>query len=91
MNQERNVLVPDFDRIIDECVRSKASIQTAYIDYLEQCKVQNKRPYRPFLTFLNFLKQNSKPLKTPVVTMYQMHSYGEAVQLDLAGGHPQIY
>ena len=39
VNQERNVLVPDFDRIIDECVRSKASIQTAYIDYLEHGSV----------------------------------------------------
>ena len=39
VNQERNVLVPDFDRIIDECVRSKASIQTAYIDYLELVKL----------------------------------------------------
>ncbi|MCL1604271.1 hypothetical protein M3084_10505 [Succinatimonas hippei] len=84
VNKERNVLVPDFDRIIDECVRSKASIQTAYIDYLEQCKVQNKRPYSRSY-FFKLFKAKLKATQDPVVTMYQMHSYGEAVQLDLAG------
>lgn len=83
-NDERNILVPDLDNIIDECVKSKSSIQTAYIDYLEQCKAQNKRPYSRSY-FFKLFKEKLKDSQDPVVTMYQIHPYGEAIQLDLAG------
>ena len=85
----RNVLIPDLDNIIDECVKSKASIQTAYIDYLEQCKAQNKRPYSRSY-FFKLFKEKLKASQDPVVTMYQMHPYGEAVQLDLAGNTVKV-
>ena len=52
--------------------------------HLELCKAHNKMPYSRSY-FFKLFKAKLKATQDPVVTMYQMHSYGEAVQLDLAG------
>ena len=82
--EKENILIPDFDKIIDSCVKLKTSIQTAYVDYLEECNRQDKTPYSR-THFYRCFKNKVKAYKDPVVTMYQFHPYGEAVQLDLAG------